>query len=113
QFYVTLKRMVTRDVSLKSVVGPVGIFQAGVGFAEKGPDWLMWFLAMLGANAAVVNFLPIPIVDGGLFTFLIIEKIKGKPLSPRMQNIAQTVGLVLILSMVLFVTYQDIFHHIR
>jgi regulator of sigma E protease len=55
-----------------------------------------------------VNFLPIPIVDGGLFLFLIIEKIAGRPLSPRMQTIAQFVGLAIILSVFVLVTFQDI-----
>ncbi len=71
-------------------------------------SWLLWFLANISANLAVVNFLPIPIVDGGLFTLLILEKIQGKPLSSEMQRIVQTVGLVLILGVFLLVTYQDI-----
>lgn len=108
QFYLTLRRMVTRDVDATNLMGPVGIFQAGTAFARKGSDWLIWFLAMISANLAVVNFLPIPIVDGGLFVFLIAEKIKGRPISSRTQTIAQYVGLVLLLSIFLFVTYQDI-----
>ena len=63
---------------------------------------------MISANLAVVNFLPIPIVDGGLFTFLIVEKIQGRPLSAKTQSIAQVVGLAIILSVFLLVTYQDI-----
>ena len=63
---------------------------------------------MISANLAVVNFLPIPIVDGGLFTFLILEKIKGKPLSPKTQAIAQYVGMALLLGVFLFVTWQDV-----
>jgi len=55
-----------------------------------------------------VNFLPIPIVDGGLFVFLIVEKIMGKPLSPKAQSIAQMAGLALIGGVFLFVTYHDI-----
>lgn len=108
QFYVTLRRLAQGSVPASNLMGPVGIVHAGSFFAFKGPDWLIWFLAMISANLAVVNFLPIPIVDGGLFTFLIIEKIVGKPLSPRMQNVAQIVGLAFILSVFLFVTYQDI-----
>jgi len=108
QFYVTLRRMVTGDVGVRNMMGPVGIFQAGTSFASKGNDWLIWFLAMISANLAVVNFLPIPIVDGGLFTFLIWEKIKGKPLSPKAQAIAQYVGMALLLGIFLFVTYQDV-----
>jgi regulator of sigma E protease len=90
------------------MMGPVGIVSAGARFAFKGVDWLIWFLAMISANLAVVNFLPIPIVDGGLFTFLLLEKIQGKPLSPRAQAVAQIVGFAVIISVFLLVTFQDI-----
>ena len=100
--------MVQGSVPASGAMGPVGIFQAGYKLAHKGNDWLIWFLSMISANLAVVNFLPIPIVDGGLFTFLIIEKLQGKPISARTQSIAQIVGLALIVSVFLFVTYQDI-----
>jgi regulator of sigma E protease len=108
QFYLTLQRLATGSVSATNLMGPLGIVHAGSKFAIKGNDWLIWFLAMISANLAVVNFLPIPIVDGGLFTFLIIEKIAGKPLSPRMQTVAQLVGMAIILSVFVLVTYQDI-----
>jgi regulator of sigma E protease len=90
------------------MMGPVGIFHAGTKLAYKGTDWLIWFLSMISANLAVVNFLPIPIVDGGLFTFLIVEKLRGKPLSPYAQQVAQFVGLAVLLGVFLLVTYQDI-----
>ena len=108
QFYVTLKRMITQDVSPDNLMGPIGIFQTGTTIASRGGDWLLWFLSMISANLAVVNFLPIPIVDGGLFLFLLIEKVKGRPASPRTQMIAQYVGLVMLLSIFVFVTYQDV-----
>ncbi|MGE5612331.1 MAG: site-2 protease family protein [Bacillota bacterium] len=108
QFYVTLRRLVQGSVSATNLMGPIGIVHAGSLFAFKGWDWLLWFLAMISANLAVVNFLPIPIVDGGLFTFLIIEKLAGRPLSARAQTVAQIVGLAIILSVFLLVTYQDI-----
>lgn len=108
QFYVTLQRMFGGSISPKNLMGPVGIFQAGTMFAFKGWDWLIWFLAMISANLAVVNFLPIPVVDGGHFVFLVYEKIKGKPASLRIQSIAQVVGLALLLGVFLLVTYQDI-----
>jgi regulator of sigma E protease len=91
------------------MMGPVGILHAGQKFASKGVDWLIWFLSMISANLAVVNFLPIPIVDGGLFAFLILEQIQGKPASPRVQQIAQMVGLALIIGVFLLVTFHDIF----
>jgi regulator of sigma E protease len=112
QFYLTLRRMVGGSVSPNQLMGPVGIFVGGAKFAFKGWDWLLWFLSMISANLAVVNFLPIPIVDGGLFTFLILEKIQGKPLSPRAQAIAQYVGLAFLAGVFLFVTYHDIMRFI-
>ena len=81
---------------------------AGTQFAFKGTDWLIWFLAMISANLAVVNFLPIPIVDGGHFIFLIIEKIQGKPPSRRVLETAQLLGLFFIIGVFLLVTYNDI-----
>ncbi len=108
QFYVTLRRLYQGSVGASNLMGPIGIMHTGSMFAFKGWDWLIWFLAMISANLAVVNFLPIPVVDGGLFVFLIIEKLVGRPLSPRMQTAAQIVGLALILSVFLLVTYQDI-----
>lgn len=108
QFYVTITRMVQGSVSYTNMMGPLGIVTSGAHIAFKGMDWLLWFLAMISANLAVVNFLPIPIVDGGLFTFLIVEKIQGKPLSPKMQAVAQIVGFALIISVFLLVTYQDL-----
>ena len=108
QVYLTVKRMVQGSISYKNVSGPVGIFAAGYKFADRGTVWLIWFLSIISANLAVMNFLPIPIVDGGLFTFLVIEKIKGRPVSPRVQAVAQVVGLAILLSVFLLATYQDI-----
>jgi regulator of sigma E protease len=108
QFYVTLTRMFQGSVPLTSMMGPLGIVTSGARFAFKGMDWLIWFLSMISANLAVVNFLPIPIVDGGLFTFLVLEKLQGKPLSPKVMAVAQIVGFALIISVFLLVTFQDI-----
>lgn len=109
QVYSTIRRLVDRSVPLSSLSGPVGIFKAGSAAANKGPDWLIWFTALISANLAVVNFLPIPVVDGGLFIFLLIEKLTGKPPSPKVQSIAQMIGIALLGSLFLFATYHDIF----
>jgi regulator of sigma E protease len=62
---------------------------------------------MISANLAVINFLPLPIVDGGLMVFLLIEKIKGSPVSLRVQVATQMIGIFLIVSLFLLVTYND------
>jgi regulator of sigma E protease len=108
QVYLTLQRLVQRTVPVSNLSGPLGIFSAGASAADRGADWLIWFTALISANLAVVNFLPIPIVDGGLFLFLLAEKITGRPPSPRLQTAAQVVGLALLGSLFLFVTYHDV-----
>jgi regulator of sigma E protease len=108
ELYLTLLRMIQGGVPLNNAMGFVGMAYAGAQLASRGMPWLLWFLANISANLAVVNFLPIPIVDGGLFTLLIIEKIQGKPLSAETQKIVQIVGLVLIVGLFVLVTYQDI-----
>ena len=108
QVYQTVRSMSRGSISPKEVSGPVGILSAGYKVAERGTTRLIWFLSIISANLAVMNFLPIPIVDGGLFSFLLIEKLKGSPISQRTQNIAQAVGLVLLLSVFVFATYQDV-----
>lgn len=108
QVYTTLRRLFEGSVPLSGLSGPLGIFNAGNAAATRGMDWLVWFTALISANLAVVNFLPIPIVDGGLFLFLLLEKITGRPPSPKVQTAAQIIGLVLLGSLFLFVTYHDI-----
>lgn len=108
QVYLTLQRLIQGTVPLKNLSGPIGILSAGSSAADRGIDYLLWFTAMISANLAVVNFLPIPIVDGGLFLFLLLEKLTGKPPSPRLQNAAQFFGLALLGSLFLFVTYHDV-----
>jgi regulator of sigma E protease len=108
QTYVTLRRLISRDVSLKAMSGPVGIATVTYQAVEQSFSSFLYLLAFISANLAVVNFLPIPVVDGGVFVLLIIEKIKGGPLSLRMQEIITYAGLALILSVFLYLTYNDI-----
>ena len=69
---------------------------------------LFKFLAILSINLAILNLLPIPILDGGHLLFLAIEGIKGSPVSERTFGYSQVVGLVMIMSLMVYVTYQDI-----
>ena len=98
----------SRSVSLEQMSGPLGIIDMGGQIARTGLVQFLFFLAMISANLAVINFLPLPIVDGGLMIFLIIEKIKGAPVSLRVQVATQMIGLFLIVGLFLFVTYQDV-----
>jgi regulator of sigma E protease len=106
--YMTLAGLVVGTVDPSNLHGIVGITKVGYDVQERGPVWLWYLLAMVSVNLAVANFLPLPIVDGGLFLLLVVEKIRGKPLSVKVQTAIQTVGIVLLAGLFLFVTYNDI-----
>lgn len=108
QLYVTMKRMVTGDVGTKNLGGIIRISQVSYQAAQRGYSWFLYLLAMLSLNLAFVNLLPIPVLDGGHLMFLLIEKVKGSPVSSRVFGYSQVVGLVFVLMLVLFVTYNDI-----
>ncbi|HNO78396.1 MAG TPA: site-2 protease family protein [Phycisphaerae bacterium] len=109
QVYQVIERMiVSRTLGVDKISGPVGIVDIGSKMARGGFIDLLWFLALISANLAVINFLPLPIVDGGLMVFLIIEKIKGSPISVRVQVATQVIGLVLIATAFLYVTLNDL-----
>jgi regulator of sigma E protease len=107
--YATLKQFIKGRVHGAQFSGPVGIFRMGLQVGEhRGPIWVVWLLAVISANLAVINFLPLPIVDGGHVVFLIIEKIRRRPLSVAVQNAVQIAGLVAIGLAFVLLTYNDI-----
>ncbi|HVT79473.1 MAG TPA: site-2 protease family protein [Phycisphaerae bacterium] len=106
--YMTLRGLSRGTVAASNLHGIVGITKIGYDVQERGTVWLWYVLAMVSVNLAVANFLPLPIVDGGLFLLLILEKIRGKPLSMKVQTAIQTVGVVLLAGLFIFVTYNDI-----
>jgi regulator of sigma E protease len=108
QTYVTLARLFQGTVKPRHLKGPVGIVDIGTKVGRQGITYLLFFLGLISVNLVVINFLPIPIVDGGLMLFLIIEKIKGSPVHPRVLAAANTVGLVLIGGLFLMLTYFDL-----
>lgn len=108
QTYQTLLALFRGHVKAGHLRGPVGIVHIGTKVARQGWTYLLFFLGLISVNLVVINFLPIPIVDGGLMVFLIIEKLKGSPVGPRLQTAATMIGLILIGSIFLVTTYNDI-----
>ncbi len=106
--YLTLARLVQGTVKVDNLKGPVGIAHLGTQVATRGYIWLIFFLGLISVNLAVVNFLPLPIADGGQFLMLVYEQLRGKPLPLPVQNAITAVGLVMLVSMFLLVTYNDV-----
>ncbi len=96
------------QVSPFSLGGPVTIAKAAGGAASEGVPTLLLFLTMLSANLAVINFLPIPLLDGGHMVFLILEGILRRPVSEKVVIAFHYAGFVFIVSLMLFVLSLDV-----
>ncbi len=108
QTYQTLASLFRGTVAPSNLRGPVGIVQIGGQITTRGWSYLMFFLGLISVNLVVLNFLPIPILDGGLMLFLLIEKLKGSPLSGRVQSAATIVGLAIVGCLALTTFYFDL-----
>lgn len=108
QVFQNLRGMLTGRISVKNLGGPVMIAQAAYKIAGYDFWEFVFFIGMISVNLAVINFLPIPVLDGGHMVFLIYEKIRGKPASEGIRVGATYAGLALILCLMIFVLYQDI-----
>jgi regulator of sigma E protease len=106
--YLTFARLFQGSVKVEHLKGPVGIAHLGTRVADRGIIWLLFFMALISVNLAVVNFLPLPIVDGGQFLFIVFEWIRGKPVPESVQSVATVAGLLLIGAAFLVVTFNDI-----
>jgi len=92
----------------KQLGGPIRIMEMAAETAELGLDYFLNFLGLLSVNLAILNLLPIPVLDGGHLTFLALEAIRRRPLSLRQREVLQQVGLVIILCTMVLVTFNDL-----
>ena len=109
QIIITFEYLFKGKVGVNDLSGPVGIYSI-VGEASKSSALfsLATLTALLCVNVGFINILPFPAFDGGRILFLIIEKIKGKPVNPKIENTVNTVGFLLLMLLVLFITISDI-----
>jgi len=101
-------KLITREVPLNQLGGPIAITRASVEAAKSGLEDLLRLIAMLSVNVAVLNLLPIPILDGGQILLNIAEEAKGAPFSMRTREYILRVGLVLILMIFVLSTFNDL-----
>jgi regulator of sigma E protease len=103
-----LGRMVTGDVSIKNISGPINIAQFAGDSAQRGLNEFLAFLALISISLGVLNLLPVPVLDGGQIVFQSIEWAKGSPLSERSQIIGQQFGILALILLMSFAFYNDI-----
>ena len=103
-----LGRMVTGDVSIKNISGPINIAQFAGDSARRGVNEFLAFLALVSISLGVLNLLPVPVLDGGQIVYQTIELAKGSPLSERSQIIGQQFGILALILLMSFAFYNDI-----
>lgn len=104
----TLKKLVTAEVSVKALGGPVAIATSLAKASASGLADFIYFMAFLSIQLGILNLLPIPVLDGGHLLFFGFEALRRKPLSLKARLIAQQIGMTLLLALILVVTWNDI-----
>lgn len=104
----TLQQLVGGEVSPKHLAGPIGIAEATSRMFDRvGLSSVLFFIAFISINLCIVNLLPIPIADGGHLLFFAVEKIRGRPMPRKAQEIVQQVSIVLLIALFLYITWFD------
>ncbi len=107
-FWLLIKTLILKGTMIGEIAGPVGIFYLTSQFVKLGWIYVLQFAAILSINLAILNALPFPALDGGRLLFLLIEKIKGKPLKFKTERIANTLGFAILIALMILVTFRDI-----
>ena len=105
---IGLYKMIVGDISSKNIGGPLTIANISGEAASQGASSVVFLIAILSINLGVLNLLPIPILDGGHLLFFLIEGILRKPLGERQREVAQQVGLVLLVGVMIFAFWNDL-----
>jgi len=108
QIYLQLRGFIAGTISVENLGGPVAITTTAYRVAQYDFWEFVFFLGLISVNLAVLNFLPIPVLDGGHMVFLIYEKLRGKPASEGVRIGATYAGLLLIGCLMIFVLVLDI-----
>jgi regulator of sigma E protease len=106
--YGTIRNLILGRLGLGGVAGPLRIVGLAYETARSGFKELMSFLGILSLNLAVINFLPVPPLDGGQMLFLIAEKVRGKPLPESARTAGILVGIVLVVALMAFALFHDV-----
>ena len=105
---VGIVRLIQGRVSLKSLSGPITIFQVAGEEGRKGTDYFLWAMALISINLGLFNLLPIPVLDGGHFLFFLIEGVLRRPLPLRAREVLHLVGMGVLIGLMLLAFKNDV-----
>jgi len=107
-FYHLFKVLILKGALISELTGPVGIAVLTSQVTKLGLVYILQLIAIISINLAIINIIPFPALDGGRLLFLAIEKIKGKPVSARVENLINNLGFAFLLALMVLITFRDI-----
>ncbi len=111
--FLTIIKIFERVVPIKTIGGPILIGQMTGELAKESFTYLIPFMGVISVNLGILNLLPVPVLDGGMIIFLLFELILGRPISMKKRELAQKVGLFLLITLMIVVMYNDILRLIK
>ena len=111
--FVLIKNVIMGQKAGVEVAGPVGIAVMTKQFTALGFIYVLQFAAILSINLGIINAFPFPALDGGRILFILIEKIKGSPVSQKTEQLFHSIGFLLLILLMLFITFRDVLKFIK
>ena len=108
QMFMIITYLVTGKLGLNSLSGPIGIYTIVGETAKTGIINILYLISLISINVGFINLIPLPAFDGGRLLFLLIEKIKGSPVSPKIENTIHAIGFILLMILMVVITGNDI-----
>lgn len=108
QFWLIITRLVRHGIVGETLTGPVGIAIYTNEVTQLGLPYVLEFGALISLNLAIINILPFPALDGGRIMFVLLEKLRGKRLAARFEQITHTIGFVILIGLMILITLRDI-----
>jgi len=108
QTFNMLTKMVSGETSTRNLSGVIGIASVANASANMGLPWFLQFLALVSLSLAILNLLPIPILDGGHLLYYLVELVKGRPVSEQTMVVGQYIGMSLLVALMGLAFYNDI-----
>lgn len=108
QMFLIIFYLITGNLKLNTLSGPVGIYNIVGESAKIGLIYVVYLIGYLSLNVGFINLLPIPAFDGGRILFMLIEKIRKKPLNPKVENTIHSIGFILLMILMIIITFNDI-----
>jgi len=106
--FIVIGNLLGGELGLEKLTGPIGIYGVVGEQTRAGFDSVLYLLAFLSINVGFINLIPFPAFDGGRLFFLVIESIKGSPINPKIENYFHTIGFMILMILMLYITFNDL-----